>query len=305
MKPLRRVAFVVNPEKPGAADLARELMAIAPRARRPPEAHDAILPPARVLAGLRRLRRHRGRRHPPWRRHRGGAGPGADHRRQSRQPRLPHHLFPRRGPHPLRRGAAGRIPGRLPRDAWARASGSAPADLALNDVLIKRRIDLAPGAAGGLRRRRIGDRLPLRRADFFDSDRVDGLQSLRRRPHHPPVFPGDRDDSHLPAYAEQPDRHFPGGGPAGGHQPHGQGTRLLVALDGQRNRKTDASSPIRISVPSRRLPLAQQRNYSPFSVVRTKLNWSGGVIEKRDPSSLREAAARGGKPARRRGPGRH
>ena len=61
-----------------------------------------------------------------------------------------------------------------------------------------------------------------------------------------------------------------------------KGTRLVVAMDGQRNRKTDADSPIRISVASLRLPLAQQKNYSHFSVVRTKLNWSGGALEKRE-----------------------
>ena len=32
MRPLRRLAFVVNPDKPGAAELAQELMEIAGRA---------------------------------------------------------------------------------------------------------------------------------------------------------------------------------------------------------------------------------------------------------------------------------
>jgi NAD+ kinase len=53
-------------------------------------------------------------------------------------------------------------------------------------------------------------------------------------------------------------------------------SRLLVAMDGQRNLQVSARSPVEISVAERRLPLAQRPGYSHFSVVRTKLNWSGG-----------------------------
>jgi NAD+ kinase len=59
------------------------------------------------------------------------------------------------------------------------------------------------------------------------------------------------------------------------------GSRLLVAMDGQRNLKVAARSPIEISVAKLRLPLAQRDDYSHFSVVRTKLKWSGGFVEKR------------------------
>ncbi|MFA5263157.1 MAG: NAD(+)/NADH kinase [Opitutaceae bacterium] len=52
--------------------------------------------------------------------------------------------------------------------------------------------------------------------------------------------------------------------------------RLLVALDGQRSRFAGQDSPIRISTSSLRLPLIQRCDYSHFSVVRTKLGWSGG-----------------------------
>lgn len=57
-------------------------------------------------------------------------------------------------------------------------------------------------------------------------------------------------------------------------------SRLLVALDGQRNLKVSAKSPVEISMSSLRLPLAQRADYSHFSVVRTKLKWSGGFVEK-------------------------
>jgi NAD+ kinase len=58
-------------------------------------------------------------------------------------------------------------------------------------------------------------------------------------------------------------------------------SRLLVAMDGQRNLKVGARSPVEISIAKRRLPLAQHPEYSHFAVVRAKLKWSGGVIDKR------------------------
>lgn len=57
-------------------------------------------------------------------------------------------------------------------------------------------------------------------------------------------------------------------------------SRLLVAMDGQRNLQVSARSPVEISVSESRLPLAQRPGYSHFSVVRTKLNWSGGFSGK-------------------------
>jgi NAD+ kinase len=57
-------------------------------------------------------------------------------------------------------------------------------------------------------------------------------------------------------------------------------SRLLVAMDGQRNLKVGTHSPVEISIAKLRLPLAQRADYSHFSVVRTKLKWSGGFIEK-------------------------
>jgi NAD+ kinase len=59
------------------------------------------------------------------------------------------------------------------------------------------------------------------------------------------------------------------------------GSRLLVAMDGQRNLKVSERSPITISVAASRVPLAQRPDYSHFAVVRAKLKWSGGFVEKR------------------------
>ncbi|HVS52170.1 MAG TPA: NAD(+)/NADH kinase [Opitutaceae bacterium] len=58
-------------------------------------------------------------------------------------------------------------------------------------------------------------------------------------------------------------------------------SRLLIAMDGQRDLKVGARSPIEISIAKQRLPLAQRADYSHFAVVRTKLKWSGGVVDKK------------------------
>jgi NAD+ kinase len=57
------------------------------------------------------------------------------------------------------------------------------------------------------------------------------------------------------------------------------GARLLVAVDGQHNRVTCKAAPIEISLSKLKLPLVQRVDYSHFSVVRTKLKWSGGFTE--------------------------
>ncbi len=61
----------------------------------------------------------------------------------------------------------------------------------------------------------------------------------------------------------------------------GEGSKLLVAMDGQRNLKVIAGTPVEISISKLRLPLVQGPDYAHFSVVRTKLKWSGGFIEKK------------------------
>ena len=58
-------------------------------------------------------------------------------------------------------------------------------------------------------------------------------------------------------------------------------SRLLVAMDGQRNSSVTEDAPIEISVSNRTLALAQRRDYSHFEVMRAKLKWSGGFLEKK------------------------
>ncbi len=58
-----------------------------------------------------------------------------------------------------------------------------------------------------------------------------------------------------------------------------QSSRVLVAMDGQRNLVTCENAPIEISVSALQLPLAQSLDHSHFSVMRAKLKWSGGYTE--------------------------
>lgn len=58
---------------------------------------------------------------------------------------------------------------------------------------------------------------------------------------------------------------------------------LLVSMDGQRGGRVTGGRPITITLAAERLPLVQRRDYAHFSVVRSKLNWSGAVAV-RSPS---------------------
>jgi NAD+ kinase len=71
-----------------------------------------------------------------------------------------------------------------------------------------------------------------------------------------------REDVHLQVYNR--------GGPA----------RLVVAADGQRNLVSCETSPVEISIARQTLPLAHLPGYDHFSVLRTKLRWSGGYAER-------------------------
>jgi NAD+ kinase len=60
-----------------------------------------------------------------------------------------------------------------------------------------------------------------------------------------------------------------------------EGSRLLVAIDGQRNLKLTEGCPVDISISQLRLPLVQRTDYAHFAIMRTKLKWSGGFVEKK------------------------
>jgi len=276
MKPLRRVAFVVNSEKAGASDLAGELMAIA-RARGVRLKHTTRYSlPRGYLRGCDACCVI------------GGDGTLLGVVTEAARAQVP--IIG------VNRGSLGFLTTFSPDEArthfaevlrggfrvdyramLAGAIGSAPADLALNDVLIKaestsRLVRLEVFADGEL----VTDYL----CDGLIFSTATGSTAYNLSAGGPIIHPAARVIAMTPIcphtlsnrtviFREQVRLEVIN---------RTQGTRLLVAMDGQRNRKTDANSPIRISVPSRRLPLAQQKNYSHFSVVRTKLNWSGGGI---------------------------
>jgi len=58
-------------------------------------------------------------------------------------------------------------------------------------------------------------------------------------------------------------------------------SRLLVAMDGQRNMVVTQGTPVEISISKHTLSLAQRRDYSHFEVMRAKLKWSGGLLDKK------------------------
>ena len=62
---------------------------------------------------------------------------------------------------------------------------------------------------------------------------------------------------------------------------HNPRSTLLIAMDGQRNLVSCADTPIEITSSPLKLPLAQRLDYAHFAVVRTKLHWSGGFIERK------------------------
>lgn len=58
-------------------------------------------------------------------------------------------------------------------------------------------------------------------------------------------------------------------------------SRLLVAVDGQRNRIVVNGSSVEVTIAKRQLGLVQRRDYQHFSVMRAKLKWSGGLTDRK------------------------
>jgi NAD+ kinase len=58
-------------------------------------------------------------------------------------------------------------------------------------------------------------------------------------------------------------------------------SRLLVAVDGQRNRIVVNGSSVEVTIAKRQLGLVQRRDYRHFSVMRAKLKWSGGLTDRK------------------------
>lgn len=277
MAPIRSLAFVVNADKAGAAELARELMAIARRAGTR-FVHTTRIPLRRgylrgcdaccVIGGDGTLL--------------GVAGEAA----RSRVPIIG-----------VNRGSLGFLTTFSPDEArshfadlmrgtfhidhramLAGSIGSAPPDLVLNDVLIKaeansRLVRLEVFADGEL----VTDYL----CDGIIFSTATGSTAYNLSAGGPIIHPSAKVIAMTPICPHTLSNRtviFPDTVKLQVFN-RTEGARLLVAMDGQRNLGVCTDEPIRISLARLRLPLAQHTNY--FSVVRTKLNWSGGSSDKK------------------------
>jgi len=63
-------------------------------------------------------------------------------------------------------------------------------------------------------------------------------------------------------------------------EPRDASSCVRVAIDGQRNLRSCEGGAIEVTVSSRRLQLVQRPGYDHFGVIRAKLMWSGGVINR-------------------------
>ena len=279
MKPIRHLAFVVNRNKAGAPGIARELAAVARAAGVRLKQTSRFPLPAGYLKGMDACCVI------------GGDGTLLGAARESAR-----HQVPLIG---VNRGSLGFLTtlsaeearGRFPdllagqfrvdqRTMLDCATGPGSSDLALNDVLIKDEVNSR-----------------LVRLEVFADDELvtdylcDGLifstptgsTAYNLSAGGPILHPGSgvivmtpicphtlsnraiifRDNVRLRVYNRSP------------------GSRLLVAMDGQRNLRVSGHSPVTIALARQRLPLAQVSDYSHFKVVRQKLQWSGGFSAKR------------------------
>jgi NAD+ kinase len=280
MRPLRRLAFVVNPDKPGAAELAQELMDIAGR------------------AGVKQIKLNKGRKMP--RGYLKGCDAccvvGGDGTLLGAVRDAAREGIPVIG---VNRGSLGflttfsadearthftdllrghyRVAHRTLLDCKI---GPRHHDIALNDVLIKNEVNsrlvrLEVHADGELVTDYLCDGL------IFTTPTGSTAYNLAAGGPiiHPaagviamtPICPHTlsnrtiifRDTVKLKIYNRT------------------ESARLFVAMDGQRNSVVTEGHPIEISLSPRKLTLAQRRGYSHFEVMRSKLKWSGGLTDKK------------------------
>jgi NAD+ kinase len=279
MKPIRKLAFVINEEKEGAPELAHELAAIARSAGAKLKQTTRFPLPRGYLKGMDACCVI------------GGDGTLLGVARESAQERVPIIGVNRgslgflttfssdeaRAHFADLLGGAFRIDQRAMLDC---SIGAGSHDLALNDVLLKdevnsRLVRLEVFADGELVTEYTCDGL------IFSTPTGSTAYNLSAGGPilHPsagviamtPICPHTLSNRSIIFRENVRLRVF-------NRSPH---ARLLVAMDGQRNLKVNARSPVEISIAKLRLPLAQRPDYSHFSVVRTKLKWSGGFAEKK------------------------
>jgi NAD+ kinase len=278
MRPIRRLAFVVNPGKAGASELVRELMRLARKAGVRLKRTARLPLPSGYLRGCDACCVV------------GGDGTLLGAAAEAARARVPIIGVNRGGlgflttfsAEEARTCFARLLRGdfRLdPRAMLACSTGPGVHDLALNDVLIKnsvnsRLVRLEVWADGEL----VTDYL----CDGLIFSTPTGSTAYNLSAGGPIVHPAARVIALTPICPHTLSNRsliFPENVQLRVLN-RSAGTRLLVAMDGQRNLKFGADSPVKISISRLHLLLAQRAEHAHFSVVRTKLNWSGGFAGK-------------------------
>ncbi len=280
MPPIRRLAFVVNHEKPGAAKLARELIAIA------------------RTVGVRRIKSRPARKLPRgyFKGSDAGCIIGGDGTLLGAVSEAASAGIPLIG---VNQGSLGYLTSFSPDEARACfadvllghyrvaprtllecRTGPRRRDLALNDVLIKAEVNsqlvrLEVRADGELVTDYVCDGLVLSTPTGSTAYNLSAGGPII----HPaagviamtPICPHTLSNRTIVFEdgVKLSIRNFSPGSP------------LLVALDGQRNRAVVKGSMIEVTVARRRLGLVQLRDYTHFGVMRAKLKWSGGLTDKK------------------------
>ena len=274
MSPIRSLAFVVNAEKPGARGLARELMAVAGRAgaRFRHTARQAL--PRGYLRGCDACCVI------------GGDGTLLGVAGEAARAGVPIIGVNRGGlgflttfsPDEARRDFEALLRGayRIDRRAMLAGSiGAAAPDLALNDILIK--------AEANTRLVRLevfadGERVTEYLCDGLLFSTATGSTAYNLSAGGPIVHPSAKVIAMTPICPHTLSNRtviFPESVTLQVFN-RTEGASLLVAVDGQRKIGVSTGGrPVRVSIAKLRLPLAQHPKYSYFSVLRTKLNWSG------------------------------
>ncbi len=280
MQPFRKIAFVVNSQKDGAARLAKELIALA------------------RVAGVRRIKRAQAQRLPPDCFKGcdaccviGGDGTLLGVVREAARARVP--IIG------VNQGSLGYLTTFSPDEARAHfgalvqgayhiaertllecKTGPHRHDLALNDVLMKAEINsrlvrLEVHADGQL----VTDYL----CDGLVFSTPTGSTAYNLSAGGPIIHPAARVIAMTPICPHTLSNRtivFPDGVKLKIFN-RSEESRLLVAMDGQRNRVVTEGSPIEVTISKRRLALVQPRDYAHFGVMRAKLKWSGGFSDKK------------------------
>jgi NAD+ kinase len=280
MTPIRRLAFVVNHEKPGAAKLARELIAIA------------------RTVGVRRIKSRPARKlpHGYFKGCDAGCVIGGDGTLLGAVSEAAHAGVPLIG---VNQGSLGYLTSFSPDEARACFgeillghhriahrtllechTGRHKRDLALNDVLVKAEVN---SQLVRLEVRADGELVTDYLCDGLVLSTPTGSTAYNLSAGGPILHPAAGVIAMTPICPHTLSNRtivFNDGVKLSirNCSPH---SRLLVAVDGQRNRSVVKGSSVDVTIAKRQLGLVQRRDYRHFGVMRAKLKWSGGLTDKK------------------------